>query len=301
MTNLGVEVANNKEFPEDPYSITRHELMSRMKARRPYKPQHALRQFLENDRKVLRFFCVWDDTNDVYGNIHHMVIHYYLSDDTIEIRERLDPKHGGHEQSQHSVLFLRRCKLPKRTVKGFVANTNANEYYTDRDFIIGTVIHLYGRPFIICGCDEFTKAYYAQKYGVEQFDPIAIEDLQPEHEPPVERYFPAFEEKTETEPSLVGIVGQGVHPPKPHHSMDGIVLRFAGRLQSDYKYDQERKFVISLYLANHSISVFEQKPGKGVDTLGGKFLEKGRIRKFPSSDFYTSNDFNLGMWMSSFI
>jgi hypothetical protein len=40
------------------------------------KPQ---KQFLENDRKVLRFFSK-------YNNIKY-IIHYYLSDDTVEIRE----------------------------------------------------------------------------------------------------------------------------------------------------------------------------------------------------------------------
>ena len=30
---------------------------------RPYERQDKLRQFLDNDRKVLRFYAVWDDSN----------------------------------------------------------------------------------------------------------------------------------------------------------------------------------------------------------------------------------------------
>ena len=111
-----------------------------MRAKRPYKPQHALRQFLENDRKVLRFYCVWDDTNDAYGgDLHRMVIHYFLSDDTIEIRERIVGKGGDSQAQKHSTLFLRRCKLPKRTdrIKPMNGIETPLEFYTDRDLIIG--------------------------------------------------------------------------------------------------------------------------------------------------------------------
>ncbi len=35
---------------------------------RTAEERYRLRKFLENDRKVLRFYCVWDDTNTVYGD-----------------------------------------------------------------------------------------------------------------------------------------------------------------------------------------------------------------------------------------
>lgn len=40
---------------------------------------HSQKQFLENDRKVLRFYAKYDGLNHF--------IHYYLADDTVEIRE----------------------------------------------------------------------------------------------------------------------------------------------------------------------------------------------------------------------
>jgi hypothetical protein len=33
-----------------------------------------LRRFLENDRKVLRFFCIWDDRDSMYGELREFVI-----------------------------------------------------------------------------------------------------------------------------------------------------------------------------------------------------------------------------------
>jgi len=59
------------------------------------------KQFLDNDRKVLRFFTKYDDMP--------YVIHYYLADDTVEIREVHHPNDGRDAFA----LLLRRQKLPK--------------------------------------------------------------------------------------------------------------------------------------------------------------------------------------------
>jgi hypothetical protein len=56
------------------------------------KPSHLLegdklKQFLANNGKVLRFWAVWDDRTDMYGDRRPYVVHIYLEDDTIEINE----------------------------------------------------------------------------------------------------------------------------------------------------------------------------------------------------------------------
>ncbi|KAA6385679.1 MAG: hypothetical protein EZS28_018792 [Streblomastix strix] len=40
--------------------------------------KHALRQFLRNDRKVLRFYAVLDNRNESFGDMRQFVIQYYL-------------------------------------------------------------------------------------------------------------------------------------------------------------------------------------------------------------------------------
>ena len=40
------------------------------------------------------------------------------------------------------------------------------DYYHDSDLTIGSVINVWGRKFLICNCDEFTKEYYKSKYGL---------------------------------------------------------------------------------------------------------------------------------------
>jgi hypothetical protein len=58
------------------------------------------KQFLDNDRKVLRFYTLFDDLP--------YIIHYYLADDTCEIREVHHPNDGR----DNFALMLKRRKLP---------------------------------------------------------------------------------------------------------------------------------------------------------------------------------------------
>jgi hypothetical protein len=76
---------------------------------RPYQSFDTLRQFLEYDGKVLRFFCLWDDSASLFGDHRELILHYFLSDDTIEIKELLHHNSGRDAMS----VFLRRSKLPK--------------------------------------------------------------------------------------------------------------------------------------------------------------------------------------------
>ena len=46
----------------------------------------TLKQFLDHDRHVLRFYCYWDDRDEMFGDVRYMTLHYYLADDTIEVR-----------------------------------------------------------------------------------------------------------------------------------------------------------------------------------------------------------------------
>lgn len=80
-----------------------------MQPLRPYEKHDTLKQFLENDRHVLRFFCVRDDTDNIFGDARELVLHYFLADDTVELLERVPPNAGRDA----GPVFLRRSRLPK--------------------------------------------------------------------------------------------------------------------------------------------------------------------------------------------
>eukprot|EP00842_Homolaphlyctis_polyrhiza_P003604 jgi/Hompol1/4244/HPOL_003525-RA len=233
-----------------------------------------------------------------------MVVHYYLSDDTIEIRESI-PANSGRESN---TLFLRRCKLPKRPhvarVNARSGADNPQDYFTERDFMIGSVLHLYGRPFVICDCDEFTKSFYRDNYGVEHFDPVRI-DLYEEDPNAIPFFEPhggvagpagttVASAAAAGEPSAP-LIGNEPTIKKDFKKLvlyDGVKLRFLACLKSNKQVDRDRKFVISFHLADDTISVFEPR-ARNSGVIGGKFLEKRRIKK-PSGQFYDSKDFYIG-------
>ena len=70
MEGEGIELAAPEPLPSDPYTQSRH------------LPTHSyltpstydkLSQFLEMDRHVLRFFCVWDDRDCMFGDMRPYV------------------------------------------------------------------------------------------------------------------------------------------------------------------------------------------------------------------------------------
>jgi hypothetical protein len=68
-----------------------------------------LRQFLENNKRVLRFWCVWDDRQNMYGDRRPYVLHYFLEDDSVEILEVCESNSGRDPFP----IFLKRGPMPK--------------------------------------------------------------------------------------------------------------------------------------------------------------------------------------------
>lgn len=64
---------------------------------------------MDYDRYVLRFFCYWDDTDNMFGDFREMVFYYFLVDDIIEIREVIFVNFGRDVV----LMFLRRGKFLK--------------------------------------------------------------------------------------------------------------------------------------------------------------------------------------------
>ena len=71
-------------IPVDKNVKKRMEEIARLNPGRPYEKIDTFGQFLEHDREVLRFFGYWDDSDTAFGDVHDMVLHYFLADDTIE-------------------------------------------------------------------------------------------------------------------------------------------------------------------------------------------------------------------------
>ena len=100
------------------------------------------KQFLDKDRQVLRFFTTCDDLP--------YTVHYYLADDTFEIRECHYPNDGRDAFA----LLLRRQKLPDRYDANQPGQSFIGDNYLTADEITPTSnINAYGRVYVITGVD----------------------------------------------------------------------------------------------------------------------------------------------------
>ncbi|KAH1186802.1 EF-hand domain-containing family member C2 isoform X1 [Mauremys mutica] len=318
LRKLGVRLNPPAYHPEDPYTRDRQKIADSMKPLRPYERCDTLRQFLEYDGHVLRFYCIWDDTESTFGDPRELILHYFLADDTIEIKEVI-PVNSGRDALP---LFLSRKKLPKyapaglyqpgaitdRTVLnvfgGLVGNkgryildnrktgTVHQEFYKDSDLTIGAVINVWGRRVKLCDCDEFTKEYYMTKYGIKDFTPIPFKAPPP---PKIEKKFPPYTGFGSEEDSLCSCLSLLPQPPqkdfkkfmeKDRKGLESNLLRFLAKFITDNPIDKDRQFIISYFLSDDTISVFET-PQRNTGILGGKFLERSRIKK-PGQELFKS-------------
>jgi hypothetical protein len=78
-------------------------------ARKPHHSVDTRGPFLQHDRHVLRFWGYWDDRCNLYGDLREFVIHYFLSDKTMEIREIIKPN-SGYDSFP---CFVKRSKVMK--------------------------------------------------------------------------------------------------------------------------------------------------------------------------------------------
>lgn len=69
----GIVVNPPEETPVDPYIEQRKKAAAPRTFTTP-SSFDKLKQFLELDRKVLRFFSVWDDRNNMFGEVRQFII-----------------------------------------------------------------------------------------------------------------------------------------------------------------------------------------------------------------------------------
>ncbi|KNE64889.1 hypothetical protein AMAG_10562 [Allomyces macrogynus ATCC 38327] len=320
LTSLAIPVAPNSDYPNDPHESHRREVLARMRPTRPVPPRPSLKKFLENDRKVLRFYSVWDDTTSAFGDARKLVLHYFLADDTMEIHEHIAPNSGR----DGNTAFLKRGKVPKRIKVGSsqAVVPRSEDFYTDRDLMIGAVLNVYGRPFLLCDCDEFTKEYFRDRYGLHDFTPIPYDAIYLEHAampdvplmpllgplggqvgsapaPAAATAYvpPEYNGWGSEEDSLGSCLALTPKPPKKDvkkdHYYGQTVLRFAAVLNTARQVDRERRFVVTYHLSDDTVHVFEpHQRNSGI--VGGKWLERCRVKVPGTARSLSTHDLYLG-------
>lgn len=301
----GVTIAQPEEIPADPYTASRKQPLRSYTTPSDFD---KLKKFLELDRSVLRFYAMWDDRDAMFGEIRKYLIHYFLVDDSVEIRECHTPNDG---RDPFPVL-LRRGKLPKSRYdvdNSFpmavmeLSEHEVKQWFTPADFIVGETLFINGRKFLIFDCDDFTRSFYTKEFSYTQSENLFKNSAAPTDKPvPASKHAtPPFNGFGSLEDSLQNCMSLVPQPPKKDFikmlENDGKVLRYEAKMLSCRAEDRDRRFIMSYRLSDDMITIFEpQQRNSGI--IGGKFLERTRIAK-PESDpenpiYYGIGDFAIG-------
>ncbi|KAG8329790.1 EF-hand domain-containing member C2 [Homalodisca vitripennis] len=331
LNRLGIAVPDPIAMPADPYTQRREQAKYEIQPKKPTTKTDKLGQFLAMDGKVLCFTGYWDDRLTCDGDLHLLKVLYYLADDTIEVKDVT-------WKGQPYTLY-KRAKLPKDflglkepgvdspftvlnvlgsgTQKGrFLADSlncgrSQVQYYRDNDLAIGTVVNVYGRRVVLTDCDPFTREYYRVKYGLEDMTPAqrpktkaeeAVEPLPVPELPPHNGY-------GTHEDSAINCRTVFPFPPIKNYTQffqkdkcgfDSHILRFGAQLMTSTVTDSCRPFVISYYLSDDTISVYENAPVNS-GYSGGMLISRRKIMK-PGENpmasqppaYYTHQDLYIG-------
>jgi len=236
-------------------------------------------KFLQWDTKVLRFFCVWDDRQSMYGDQRKFVLRYYLADDTVDMVEEHVANSGRRTGN-----FLRRGRVPKKMPESIVGSgdIHSGDYFTPADLMVGDTVTLYNRIFFICGCDTFTRAYYAKNFGITDMPEFDV-DPEPLPTTAVRAPVPAYSGLGTQEDSFGSVLYLVPKPPAKNVMKmlqnEKKRLRFRARF-TDPKdaADEQRRFIITYFTADDTIAVYEESINNS-GRWSGKFLERGRVLK----------------------
>ncbi|XP_046141225.1 EF-hand domain-containing family member C2-like [Osmia bicornis bicornis] len=316
LNRMGIPVPDPINIPKDPNAeLRKFETF-------PKKPNRRIDtrgDFLKYDKQVLRFYGYWDDTQNLYGIIHDLEIHYYLADDTIEIKENVSPNSGRDS----GFMFLRRMKVPKLfvelepigaqdrftvlnvmgedasnafyTIDPLVTGKTCKEFYKNNELGIGAEINVFGRRIVITDMDAFTKEYYRQKYGLNDFTPLERPRKNDEICREVEKYIPPYNGFGSYEDSLGNCFSVLPKPPQidiikflhyDKQGLDSYILRFRAKLISNIPENKDRSFIIRVFLMDDTISIFELgKRNSGFKS--GLFQQKTQVM-LPNQEIFTS-------------
>lgn len=303
----GIEVPPDLPFPEErdpPPPSQQFASAPSLKASAPAAPasnpgaaaaKSKGRQFFVHDRNVLRFFATSEQAGLGGGDTRStraFILHYFLADDTVEVLEVLQRNSGRDPFPK----LLRRQRLPKqnysigiRPASDDTRQRAGHEFYDWRELRIGAVVNVFGHKLTLRDCDEHTRDWYEAELNMSEADFAALPP--PAAPPPVPRQPPPPHTSGigSEEDSLGSCFRLVPKAPKKvdYHEWamnEGQVMRFTASFTPGpgkpevNEIDAGRSFVVSFYLEDQSLAVYEP-PVANSGIPGGKFLERRQVRK----------------------
>lgn len=311
--HLGIELDEPRPEETDPFLATRQQLTVKKEAKQPRTAEKIYRevmlggghinadmqQFLEQDRKVLRFYAVLDDMNTPIFERRPFTILSFLADDTMEIRE-LYPLNCGRDNFP---IFFKRGKMTHGAVevRGPQAQPRRKEEYLHgHELYVGQMVTLSGNQFFIYDADPFTRQHFFDELGIT-LEPKCDVQL-PERAVPraVTPPYTGYGSWDDSMSSVTHLI-----PKQPKKDLvklfnnEGKVLRFTARFENPKPEDQNRLFVFNFHLFDDTLSIHEP-PQRNLGIVTGRFLEKGVHVNQMSGDLFQPQDLLPGKRVSVF-
>jgi len=266
-------------------------------------------RFLQFDGKVLRFLCVEvfsafppyfpsieqnlsDKGQSIFhlsnghgfvasANVKKFAISYYLSSNEMELVVQKTQGERDVMSADEPRLILKKTMLPRNWRES--QNGAKAIYYSPDDLQCGHVIDVFGRLFLLVKCDSFTQQFYSQKRIDQSPVPLIEEEVEKIVQP-----IPELGDGTlpigSQEDTLATVYGM----PKVTKDVLKMMrnqnrfIRCKARLLSDDPIDATREFLITFFLEDDSIQVYEEKK-RNSGIWSGTFLRRGKyINEFPS-------------------
>lgn len=292
MTRQGIQLNPAERCPEDRYLESRKQ-GTQFVIDRVREKEDTLRQFLDHDRKVLKFMGVWDDRDAVFGDKHYYIVYYFLADDSIQIVRQKDTTLSA--ETDPFLSLLKRRRLPKHIVTPDFSDRKT-PHYLEMDLQVGHPLNVLGRQILLYDCDEYTRNHYKTKFNHAQSPFINVAD--PSHKMPI-AIVPPHTGFGSEEDSMTSVTH--LHPKPPRRDFrkfllkDGEILRFGAYLDTPSVEDQDRRFVFGVYMSDNPITfaIFEIR-GRNSGRPGGKFLLRNKVHKRNSAEYYAAGDFFVG-------
>ncbi|KAF4667259.1 EF-hand domain (C-terminal) containing [Perkinsus chesapeaki] len=283
---LATPLADNLEIPEDTFAHTKKEAkVAGAAMARNYEKVYRevmlgggqanerMQQFLEKDRKVCRFYAVMDDLSTEQYERRPFTIFYFLSDDTIEIREQY-PLNCGRDNFP---IFFKRGRVAKDSMPVLGPSDplpSPGSYYKAEDLYVGQTIRLLNNDLFIYDADAFTREYF-KTIGIElapKRDVRLPEKIVPRPPTPPYTGYGSWDDSMGSVLNLVPKV-----PKKDMQKLmlnEGKILRFLAVFSNPEPEDVNRRFVFNYHLFDDTLSIHEP-PQRNLGIVTGKFLEKG--------------------------
>jgi hypothetical protein len=222
-------------------------------------------------------------------------MHYFLSDDTVEINNNYARNSGRHP---YPVFFTRAPLELKPTMTHTPGMIKIHSpLLSPSDIEVGMTIPVYGRAFFIYDCDDATKDFM-ENYLDKVVKPVPVPDEAKVH---LQLLYPPHNGFGGDEDSLGSCLQLRPKPPRKDlvklMTNSDRILRYEAIPENNVPEDLNRKFIIGIFLADDTVAVWEVRQ-RNSGCVEGKFRERGMTVNPATGVNFKPSDFFVGATVS---